>query len=166
LLISSCSSSHKTISVKKGHVDSSYTEQTNNRYLSFLDSTSHQSSNENYHKKTVVHLEPVEIDSGFEIVDTVPLIIKNKATGKQKIYFPQGTVYEWGNIAKWDSGHLIKNVDSIVNKRKNTKVISDTKTVDKQKTKSGFNWLWLLLLIPTPLLFKKVRIFILKLFIP
>lgn len=166
LFMFSCSTSKKAVNIIKSHVDSAVVEISNNVHKSNIDSTTKKTESNDYYKITDNHYQPIEIDSDYFIVDTVPLIIKNKS-GKQRIYLPASTVTEWGNVAKSDSTHVIKNQDSTVSKQKNTNLISDKKEVVKNKTKSGISFLkWgLFSLIGLIILFIIERKRILKLFI-
>ncbi len=70
---------------------------------------------------------------------------------------PVKTITENGSVIKYDSGHVVKNNDSTIHENKNAHIVSDSKTVVKNKQREGFNWWWLLVLIPAPLLFRPVR---------
>jgi hypothetical protein len=159
LVLSSCGASHKIVNINKAHVDSSVIEKVNKTFTQATDSVSHSEAKKNYEKQTDFTLVPVELDSN-EMVPPGTLVIKNKVTGKQTILVPKMSIHEWGNIAAATDTHVQKKSDSAVNQQKDTKVISDKKQVEKEKDKSGFNYLnllWLLLLVPIYLAYKKLR---------
>jgi len=159
LLLSSCSSSKKLINISKAHSDSTVIEHAQKNYSSITDSIGSSTRNFNYKKETSNNLQPVDIGQD----DSVPpgiIVITNKKTGSQKIFLPASTITEWGNIAKTNQSAVKKSIDSTVNQQKTTNLISEKKTIVKQKEKSGlnfFNLLWLLLIIPAYLIYKKIK---------
>jgi len=158
LLLSSCSASKKLVNINKAHTDSTVIEHAQKNYSSIKDSISTKTTNFNYKKETTNTLQPVEISQD----DSVPLgivVITNKKTGKKKIFLPAETITEWGNIAASDQVQLKQKTDSSVNQQKTTNLISEKKSIVKQKEKSApnfFNLLWLLLLIPLFIIIKKL----------
>src|SRR6185437_8329173 len=155
----SCSSSKKAVNINKAQTDSSVVEHAQKNFSSIKDSISTRTANFNYKKEIKNTMQPVVIDND----DSVPpgiVVITNKKTGGKKIFLPSKTITEWGNIAASDQVQLRQKVDSSVNQQKSTNLISEKKTIVKQKEKSGlsfFNLLWLLLLIPAYIIYKKIK---------
>lgn len=158
LILTSCGASKKLVNISKAHVDSTAIEKTQKTFAAVTDSLSKKTQDFQYKKETKDYLQPVEIDAEDSVVFLPSpggvgggLVITNKLTGKKKVFLPQKTITEWGNIAKSSETHLQKKTDSTVNQQKSTKLISEKKEVQKQKERSAlniFNFLWLLLLIP------------------
>jgi hypothetical protein len=161
LILASCTTSKKAVNISKVHSDSTVSESnTGNKSVS-TDSISTILKSATSIKETNITYTPVEVDSSVMIADSFIVIKSSK--GKKIVFVPHINIKETGTKNKQQDVHLQKKDTSSQQEVKQVEVKKDEKTVSKQKFKVGFNLWWLLLLIPAPLLFKKVRLFIKKL---
>ena len=162
MLFTCCSASKKSKSISKVHVDSVVTEVQNQKQLVTIDSTAKKNKVSNSTKETTITYEAVEVDSGT----LAPGLIKIKGKkGKEIVFLPHINIKETGTQTKQEDTRLAKKETTASEAKKQVELKKDVKEVDKRKIKVGFNWWWLLFLIPVPFLFKKVRSFLRNFFI-
>lgn len=161
-LLAGCGASKKSVSINKVHVDSAVLESQHENKVVTIDSTAKKSKVSNNTRETTITYEAVEVDSGT----LAPGLIKIKGKkGKEIVFLPHINIKETGAQTKQEDTHLQKKDAAINDAKKQVEVKKDVKEVEKKKLKINFNFWWLLLLIPAPLLFKRVREFIRNLFI-